>query len=319
MIRTGRPLLATQEHARELVARGEVEARRCRLGRLARRAATRRGPYARRARLQSYDEGKRYTERDKDLLAFVGAAHRNRPRAHPPARRDAPARARARDREPHRPGARVAARSRCARRARRRPDRARRSRPTSRTSRFLDADGGRDRVPVLPRGRRKVDQEPVPLGDGPTSRVLRSREPLLVHGAGATSPRSARGGSAPPPGSYLGVPILAGRRRSACSACRRRSTPPGTTRPTPSCSRRSRPTSVQRSRTRASSATSQEARSRGRRRQRGEERVPRVDEPRDPHADERDHRHERPARPHGARRASSTSPPRSSARAASRC
>ena len=38
------------------------------------------------------------------------------------------------------------------------------------------------------------------------------------------------------------------------------------------------------------------------RRERGEEHVPGLDEPRDPHADERDHRHERPARRHGARR-----------------
>ena len=45
------------------------------------------------------------------------------------------------------------------------------------------------------------------------------------------------------------------------------------------------------------------------RRQRGEERVPGLDEPRDPHADERDHRHERAAARHGARRRSSASSP----------
>ena len=49
-------------------------------------------------------------------------------------------------------------------------------------------------------------------------------------------------------------------------------------------------------------ADANEARAGGRRREPGEERLPRRDEPRDPDADERDHRHERPAARHAARR-----------------
>ena len=57
-----------------------------------------------------------------------------------------------------------------------------------------------------------------------------------------------------------------------------------------------------RSRTPGSSPRPSEARDRGRGREPGQERVPRRDEPRDPDADERDHRDERAAPRHAARR-----------------
>jgi PAS domain S-box-containing protein len=54
-----------------------------------------------------------------------------------------------------------------------------------------------------------VEQERMPLGDGPTSRVLRMREPLLAHGAEELAKLGPRRVGATS-GSYLGVPIRAG-------------------------------------------------------------------------------------------------------------
>ena len=74
---------------------------------------------------------------------------------------------------------------------------------------FLDEATEEIEFPYYRERDRTVVQGRVPLGDGPTSRVLRSREPLLIHGSAdfaELGPR--RVGSAS--GSYVGVPIRAG-------------------------------------------------------------------------------------------------------------
>jgi PAS domain S-box-containing protein len=74
---------------------------------------------------------------------------------------------------------------------------------------FLDEATDEIEFPYYRERDRTVVQGRVPLGDGPTSRVLRSREPLLIHGSAnfaELGPR--RVGSAS--GSYVGVPIHAG-------------------------------------------------------------------------------------------------------------
>ena len=63
--------------------------------------------------------------------------------------------------------------------------------------------------PFLSEEGTRVSRPPLPLGDGPTSAVLRRREPVLLHGeADFGSIGERRVGARV--GSYLGVPILSG-------------------------------------------------------------------------------------------------------------
>jgi PAS domain S-box-containing protein len=74
---------------------------------------------------------------------------------------------------------------------------------------LLDADEATIDFPFYAERGVPSERPSVPLGDGPTSRVLRSHEPLLLHGRadfGAVGERLV--GAAE--GSYLGVPIVSG-------------------------------------------------------------------------------------------------------------
>jgi PAS domain S-box-containing protein len=76
---------------------------------------------------------------------------------------------------------------------------------------FLEPDTAMISFPFYSESGMPSERPEVPLGDGPTSRVLRSEEPLLLHGSaefGGVGERLV--GTAE--GSYLGVPILAGGR-----------------------------------------------------------------------------------------------------------
>ena len=74
---------------------------------------------------------------------------------------------------------------------------------------LYDAETREIGFPYYSEGGTRTSHEAVPLGDGPTSRVLKTRETLLLHGsaefAGLGERRVGEAG-----GSYLGVPILAG-------------------------------------------------------------------------------------------------------------
>ncbi len=208
VLRTERPLLAPREVQRELRERGEFEGVGADsidwLGVPLRAEGRTLGVLT----LQSYDEGKRYSDRDKELLAFIGqhigtALSRTRLRDE--------MRQRLRELETVNSIGRALA-----------------------SQLDLDAlvelvgdlisetfsadiayvaflDSATDEIefPYFREGETKMEQPPVPLGDGPTSSVLRTGEPLLIHGAAdfaEVGPR--RVGTAS--GSYLGVPIHAG-------------------------------------------------------------------------------------------------------------
>jgi PAS domain S-box-containing protein len=76
---------------------------------------------------------------------------------------------------------------------------------------FYDAASRRIAFPYFSEGGTRIDQAGVPLGDGPTSMVLRTRETLLLHGSREFAEVGERRVGAVG-GSYLGVPILAGER-----------------------------------------------------------------------------------------------------------
>ncbi len=74
---------------------------------------------------------------------------------------------------------------------------------------LLDAETDEIEFPFFRDHGRAISQERIPVGDGPTSRVLKTREPVIAHGADEISqlgPRRVGAAS----GSYLGVPIRAG-------------------------------------------------------------------------------------------------------------
>jgi PAS domain S-box-containing protein len=208
VVRTGEPLLASMDVQRELYERDGVEG-------VGRDAVDWLGvPIQAESRtlgvlaVQSYEESKRYSEQDRDLLAFIGQHVGT-----------ALARARLRDEM---------------RQRLRELETVNRIGQALASQLDLDAlvelvgaliaetfaadvayiaflDDATDEIefPYYRERDRMVVQDRVPLGDGPTSRVLRSREPLLVHGSAdfaELGPR--RVGSAS--GSYVGVPIHAG-------------------------------------------------------------------------------------------------------------
>ena len=77
--------------------------------------------------------------------------------------------------------------------------------------RILEAETGTISFPFYSESGVPAERPGVPLGDGPTSRVLRSQEPLLLHGSAEFGEVGERlVGSAE--GSYLGVPIVTGGR-----------------------------------------------------------------------------------------------------------
>ncbi len=74
---------------------------------------------------------------------------------------------------------------------------------------LLDAATGQIEFPYYSEGGARTAHEAVPLGDGPTSTVIKTRETLLVHGSAEFDTLGQRRvGTAS--GSYLGVPILSG-------------------------------------------------------------------------------------------------------------
>ena len=107
-----------------------------------------------------------------------------------------------------RPGHLVAARSVGAARARRRAD-PRDVRGRHRFVALLDEPTEIDHVPVPQRTGRRDPQEPMPLGSGLSSRIISSREPLLLNRASQFD--AARGRTIGTPAlSWLGVPIVVG-------------------------------------------------------------------------------------------------------------
>jgi PAS domain S-box-containing protein len=74
---------------------------------------------------------------------------------------------------------------------------------------FFDAETNEIEFPYYSERSRRIDQRPIPLGDGPTSRVIRTNEPLVAHGAEELSELGPRRvGTAS--GSYVAVPIRSG-------------------------------------------------------------------------------------------------------------
>jgi PAS domain S-box-containing protein len=74
---------------------------------------------------------------------------------------------------------------------------------------FLDPETDEIEFPYYSERSRTIDQPRIPLGDGPTSRVLRTNEPLVAHGEDELlqlGPRRIGASS----GSYVAVPIRAG-------------------------------------------------------------------------------------------------------------
>jgi PAS domain S-box-containing protein len=207
VLRTGRPLLAPREVYRDLVARGEIEMVGADsvdwLGVPLRAEGRTLGVLV----LQSYEEGKRYSERDKDLLAFVGqhigtALERTRLREE--------TRQHLRELETvNRIGQALASQLDLDALVELVGDLVAETFGADVAYvAFLDSASSEISFPYFREGDRKIAQEPVPLGDGPTSRVLRSREPLLLHSAEDFAELGERK-VAVASGSYLGVPIQA--------------------------------------------------------------------------------------------------------------
>jgi PAS domain S-box-containing protein len=208
VLRTGQPMLASRAAYEELVARGEVEKVGSNsvdwLGVPLRAESRTVGVLA----LQSYDQSQRYSERDKELLAFIGqhigtALERTRLREE--------MRQRVQELETvNRVGQALAAQLD--------PEALVDLTGDLIASTFgaeiayvalLDADKDEIEFPYYSDGGRRIDQPRIRLDDGPTSRVLSSREPLLLDGADAFAELGVRRiGEAS--GSYLGVPIRAG-------------------------------------------------------------------------------------------------------------
>jgi PAS domain S-box-containing protein len=208
VLRTGRPHLLPLETQNELVERGEVESVGADavdwLGVPLRGGGRTLGVLA----LQSYDEAKRYTERDKELLAFVGQ-HIGTALARTQLREET--RQHLRELETvNRIGQALASQLDLDALVELVGDLVAETFDADVAYvAFLDSTANEISFPYFREGDRKIEQDPVPLGDGPTSRVLRSREPLLLHSAEDFAELGERK-VAVASGSYLGVPIQAG-------------------------------------------------------------------------------------------------------------
>jgi PAS domain S-box-containing protein len=208
VLRLGRPLLAPMEVQQELQHSGEVASVGAEpvdwLGVPLRAEGRTLGVLA----LQSYDEGKRYSELDKDLLTFIGqhiatALERTRLREE--------TRQHLRELETvNRIGQALASQIDLDALVELVGDLVAETFAADVAYvAFLDSASDEISFPYYRERDRKVAQSPTPLGDGPTSRVLRSREPLLLHGAADFAELGKRR-VAVASGSYLGVPIIAG-------------------------------------------------------------------------------------------------------------
>ena len=116
---------------------------------------------------------------------------------------------------------------------------------------LLDEAAGAIQFPYYVELGSREPQPPLPMGQGLTSRILMTRQPLLLNRASQFDEMKTQGVGTPAL-SWLGVPIPVGddgdRRRSASRAPSRKG---ASARTTSDCSARSPPTSASRSRTRA--------------------------------------------------------------------
>ena len=210
VLRTGRPLLAPLEKQKELEAAGAFTAVGADavdwLGVPLRAEGRTLGVLA----VQSYDESRRYTKRDRDLLAFVGQYIGA-----------ALARARLRE-ETHQHLRELELVNRIGQALASQLDLddlvqlvgdliASTFRADIAYVAFLDPDEQRIEFPYYRERDVTVEVDAIPLGDGPTSRVLRSNEPLLLHGVEEFAEVGTRR-IAVADGSFVGVPIRAGDR-----------------------------------------------------------------------------------------------------------
>ena len=78
--------------------------------------------------------------------------------------------------------------------------------------RAVDSEAELISFPFLSEGGSRLSRPALPLGDGPTSAVLRRREPVLLHGEADFDLTRRAPRRASVPASYLGVPILSGDR-----------------------------------------------------------------------------------------------------------
>jgi PAS domain S-box-containing protein len=208
VLRTGEPLLASPERYAELLASGVVAELGTEsvdwLGVPLRAEARTLGVLA----IQTYSEDQRYTEQDRDLLAFIGqhigtALVRTRLREE--------MRQHLRELESvNRIGQALAAQLDLDALVDLTGDLvASTFRADIAYIAVLDTETDEIEFPYYSEGSRRVDQPRIPLGDGPTSRVLRTSEPVVAHGSDELTQLGPRriGASS---GSYVAVPIRAG-------------------------------------------------------------------------------------------------------------
>ena len=207
VLRTGQPLLASPEVYDELLATGVVVEVGTQsvdwLGVPLRAESRTLGVLG----IQTHSEDQRYTEQDRDLLAFIGQ-HIGTALARTRLREEM--RQRVRELETvNRIGQALAAQLDLDALVELVGDQiAETFSADIAYIAFLDHEVGDIEFPYYRERGTRVQQERVPLGDGPTSRVLRLGEPLLVHGAEDFAEFPRRVGAAS--GSYLAVPIRAG-------------------------------------------------------------------------------------------------------------
>ena len=208
VIRTGRPLLATTEVMDELVASGAIEFVGTEsfdwLGVPLRAEGRSLGVLA----VQTYKEDERFTEQDRDLLAFIGQ-HIGTALARTRLREEM--RQRLRELESvNRIGQALASQLDLDALVELTGDLiASTFRADIAYVAFLDPATQEIDFPYYSERSRKIEQPRIPVGDGPTSRVLRTNEPLVAHGADELLEIGPRRVGAPS-GSYLAVPIRAG-------------------------------------------------------------------------------------------------------------
>ncbi len=208
VIRTGEPLLLTSDQHDELVEQGTIELSGPQgedwLGVPLRHESRVLGAMT----VQSYTPDVRYTEKDKELLTFVAqhiATALERTRLHEETRH-------------HLRELETVNRIGQALSSHLDPDALIELVGDSILETFTadvayvalhDPEVGRIEFPYYNEGGARTAQNGVPLGDGPTSTIIRTRETLLLHGAGEFAELGERRVGAAV-GSYLGVPILAG-------------------------------------------------------------------------------------------------------------
>jgi PAS domain S-box-containing protein len=208
VLRTGEPLLASPEKYAELLASEVVVEMGTEsvdwLGVPLRAEGRTLGVLG----IQTYSEDQRYTEQDRDLLAFIGQ-HIGTALARTRLREEM--RQRLRELESvNRIGQALAAQLDLNALVDLTGDLvASTFRADIAYIAVLDAEAGEIEFPYYSERSRRVDQPRIPLGDGPTSRVLRTSEPLVAHGADELAQLGPRRIGAPA-GSYVAVPIRAG-------------------------------------------------------------------------------------------------------------